>query len=454
MTTVLGRLVGGGPPGDQQGQDGKLLELADTRDEQEAAVAGTKHVQEEAMSPATDDAALASVITQVSRDQQTAPLPPAVQYAEQPGDEGSEVRSNWKNKFRSIFCCLAPSANAQYVRQEECPVVIRPIAPQPPGWTEPVLGPQLPQDVGKKCLVLDLDETLVHSSFKPVPQPDYIIPVEIEGRIVDVYVLKRPFVDHFLRAVGSRFEVVVFTASLGKYADPLLDLLDKANVVRWRLFREACYPYEGSYVKDLQCLGRDLGQTIIVDNSPHSYMFQPENALPIGTFIDDMQDQVCVCVGGGGGALRGCMLKRVGGGRRTFRVLGGNLSRETTCRTGTDGGAAWRRAKQQAKCRQAGMRGPRRGQRALLVAALLWVPPASLHPACLRPTHAHARTPLQELLDCLDLLLAVEKVEDVRAHLGPILARKQAGLLASFTQAVGNLGNMLSGGRATPSDTS
>jgi TFIIF-interacting CTD phosphatase-like protein len=47
----------------------------------------------------------------------------------------------------------------------------------------------------------------VHSSFKPVPQPDYIIPVEIEGRIVDVYVLKRPFVDHFLRAVGSRFEV-------------------------------------------------------------------------------------------------------------------------------------------------------------------------------------------------------------------------------------------------------
>lgn len=27
------------------------------------------------------------------------------------------------------------------------------------------------------------DETLVHSSFKPVPQPDYIIPVEIEVRL-------------------------------------------------------------------------------------------------------------------------------------------------------------------------------------------------------------------------------------------------------------------------------
>lgn len=29
-----------------------------------------------------------------------------------------------------------------------------------------------------------------------------------------------------------------------------------------------------------------------MDNSPHSYIFQPENALPIGTFIDDPQDQV------------------------------------------------------------------------------------------------------------------------------------------------------------------
>jgi RNA polymerase II subunit A small phosphatase-like protein len=29
--------------------------------------------------------------------------------------------------------------------------------------------------------VLDLDETLVHSQFKPIPNPDIILPVEIEG---------------------------------------------------------------------------------------------------------------------------------------------------------------------------------------------------------------------------------------------------------------------------------
>lgn len=38
-------------------------------------------------------------------------------------------------------------------------------------------GPIAEEDRGKKTLVLDLDETLVHSSFKPIPQPDYVIPV-------------------------------------------------------------------------------------------------------------------------------------------------------------------------------------------------------------------------------------------------------------------------------------
>jgi hypothetical protein len=33
----------------------------------------------------------------------------------------------------------------------------------------------------KKCLVLDLDETLVHSSFKPIPNPDFVLEIELEG---------------------------------------------------------------------------------------------------------------------------------------------------------------------------------------------------------------------------------------------------------------------------------
>ncbi|KFV74268.1 Carboxy-terminal domain RNA polymerase II polypeptide A small phosphatase 2, partial [Struthio camelus australis] len=146
------------------------------------------------------------------------------------------------------------------------------------------------QDQGRICVVIDLDETLVHSSFKPISNADFIVPVEIEGTTHQVYVLKRPFVDEFLRRMGELFECVLFTASLAKYADPVTDLLDQRGVFRARLFRESCVFHQGCYVKDLSLLGRDLHKTLILDNSPASYIFHPGNAIPVQSWFDDMAD--------------------------------------------------------------------------------------------------------------------------------------------------------------------
>ncbi|XP_048868369.1 CTD small phosphatase-like protein isoform X1 [Brienomyrus brachyistius] len=145
-------------------------------------------------------------------------------------------------------------------------------------------------DYGKKCVVIDLDETLVHSSFKPISNADFIVPVEIDGTVHQVYVLKRPHVDEFLQKMGELFECVLFTASLAKYADPVADLLDQWGVFRARLFRESCVFHRGNYVKDLSRLGRELKNVIIVDNSPASYIFHPENAVPVQSWFDDMTD--------------------------------------------------------------------------------------------------------------------------------------------------------------------
>ena len=76
------------------------------------------------------------------------------------------------------------------------------------------------------CAVIDLDETLVHSSFKPIANADFRVPVEIEGVIHQVYVLKRPYVDEFLAKMGELFECVLFTASLAKYADEVANEID------------------------------------------------------------------------------------------------------------------------------------------------------------------------------------------------------------------------------------
>ncbi|KAG9302878.1 hypothetical protein G9A89_022294 [Geosiphon pyriformis] len=147
-----------------------------------------------------------------------------------------------------------------------------------------------PEHTGRKCLVLDLDETLVHSSFKQILQADFVVPVEIENQIHNVYVIKRPGVDQFLRKMGEIYEIVVFTASLSKYADPVLDMLDQHRVVKHRLFRESCYNHKGNYVKDLSQLGRELRDTIIIDNSPASYIFHPTNAVPISSWFNDPHD--------------------------------------------------------------------------------------------------------------------------------------------------------------------
>ncbi|KAK4147901.1 phosphatase PSR1 [Dichotomopilus funicola] len=153
-----------------------------------------------------------------------------------------------------------------------------------------LLPPQAPEHKGRKCLVLDLDETLVHSSFKILHQADFTIPVEIEGNYHNVYVIKRPGVDQFMKRVGELYEVVVFTASVSKYGDPLLDQLDIHNVVHHRLFRESCYNHHGNYVKDLSQVGRDLKDTIIIDNSPTSYIFHPQHAVPISSWFSDAHD--------------------------------------------------------------------------------------------------------------------------------------------------------------------
>jgi len=222
-----------------------------------------------------------SIITQVSRD-------PADQRNATQVEVGAHDEPK-RGFLRSLCCCFFRDPRGSANRQgsyETNPTQDVSITAD----STPLLPPLSPELAGRKCLVLDLDETLVHSSFKPIPNPDFIIPVEIEDQVHKVYVLKRPGVDTFLQRLGPMYEIVVFTASLSKYADPVLDLLDTTRVVHHRLFREACTNYKGNFVKDMSRLGREIKKVIIIDNSPTSYMFHPENAIPSETWYDDEHD--------------------------------------------------------------------------------------------------------------------------------------------------------------------
>lgn len=59
---------------------------------------------------------------------------------------------------------------------------------------------------------------LIH--LQVLDRADFTIPVEIEGQYHNIYVIKRPGVDQFMKRVGELYEVVVFTASVSKVGIP------------------------------------------------------------------------------------------------------------------------------------------------------------------------------------------------------------------------------------------
>lgn len=158
--------------------------------------------------------------------------------------------------------------------------------------------PRLPirRKRNKYTLVLDLDETLVHTSRQPTPGFDFRVDVNIDRNNYPVYVRKRPFLDVFLTQLCHHYELVVFTASLQRYADVVVDAIDRHCLIRRRFFREDCTSTRTKHdgrerlSKELATICEDMRRVVIIDNSPEAYVCNEENAIPITTWYNDQTD--------------------------------------------------------------------------------------------------------------------------------------------------------------------
>jgi len=147
------------------------------------------------------------------------------------------------------------------------------------------------QAINKKTLVLDIDETLVHSSMSPFPNGSHlIIEMKVSGRKYIAYVLKRPYLEQFLQEMSLLYEVIVFTASIAEYAEPLLQEIDKNKIIKYKLNRTHCLFYKGNYIKDLRVIKRPMKDLIIIDNNPIAYALNQDNGIPILSWFNNQYD--------------------------------------------------------------------------------------------------------------------------------------------------------------------
>lgn len=180
----------------------------------------------------------------------------------------------------------SPPATLSMAKYPRAPTPPRPLIPKrQPSYTmaEPING-----RAGQKTLILDLDETLIHSMAKggrmstghmvEVKLNTFVaasgVPIAGPQHPILYYVHKRPHCDDFLRRVCKWYNLVIFTASVQEYADPVIDWLEQERkFFSGRLYRQHCTFRHGAFIKDLSSVEPDLSRVMILDNSPLSYMF-------------------------------------------------------------------------------------------------------------------------------------------------------------------------------------
>lgn len=167
---------------------------------------------------------------------------------------------------------------------------------QPPLSTNPIFMNRHKNHL----LVLDIDETLVHSDLiveqsvelEHMKGKKYDTKVNFPNpnKTVDVYGVRfRPFLLEFIDRMHRIFDLAVYTASTRDYADAVVNALDPAgDKFVARLYRENCIPVNGMNIKNM---GHFAGHNaIIVDNLIYSYAFHMGQGIPICPFIDDDMD--------------------------------------------------------------------------------------------------------------------------------------------------------------------
>ena len=139
-------------------------------------------------------------------------------------------------------------------------------------------------------VVLDLDETLIHSTFIKPNEYDFSISLDFDGIQYESFVRKRPYCDEFLQYVLNHFEVYFFTASIFQYTIAIISQLIPNFPQSKILTRQHCRFFNGHFIKELYIIPKKLSNILIIDDNSLAYSFNPSNGIQISSWTGDSAD--------------------------------------------------------------------------------------------------------------------------------------------------------------------
>jgi len=158
-------------------------------------------------------------------------------------------------------------------------------SPSGAGAAAPPPAQQADAPASRSLLLLDLDNTLVHTFVGDRPAGDVLAC----GR-PRTWCVKRPHLARFLHEASQRFELGVFTASPKSVATEKLDWLDTERVLQRRWFRCSCVEEHGLYLKDLRVVSADVSRVLLLEDLPFIGARQPDHVIPIRPWSGDSGD--------------------------------------------------------------------------------------------------------------------------------------------------------------------
>lgn len=154
----------------------------------------------------------------------------------------------------------------------------------------------------KTLLILDVDETLIFATDKPLNRPaDFIV--------FEYYVYKRPYLEQFLEIIKDHFLLAIWSSASDEYVDAVAKQIIPASIELefvWGRSRcnykrnlgvgkEAWYDDLSHYhyikpLKKVKRKGYKLDRMLIVDDTPHKSSDNFGNAIYPKAYQGEMED--------------------------------------------------------------------------------------------------------------------------------------------------------------------